>query len=340
MSLKMILQGGPLDGEQQLVQALNTTVGSIIFFSMPHYQSFSSGGTTVIDLGLEVEYKLISQGPPPVPANGDTWDSSWVFGFVPESYTAPPAAITPPVQPPVVSTAFISLAATSTLTAAGLASTGVYMTAETDLDVDGSTSVVWTDSTVTMVAGSTLTVEPEVSEILPPMVATASLNESYSTQVNLLTPEQQGFEGGTTGGWTASTGTLANSTAQHQSGTHCLAGTSTGGGLTFVGPGGGGANMAVPIDPNQTYYFSAWFRAATVARSIYWFIYWYDSSGTYINRTSNNPVLDSTTGWTQITYTTQPLPGSAYCGMQAYASGAAAGEVHYLDTAFMGVASS
>lgn len=173
---KMMLQGGPLDGKQQIVQALNTEIGSIIFFSLPHYQAFTPDGNTVVDLGLEVEYKLASQGPPP--GSSDTWVTSWVFNFVPESYVAPTAAITPPLTPPVVATAFISLAATTTVTVDGNASTGVYMTAETALDVEGDTSVIYTDSTVTMVAGSTLTVEPDELEILPPMVATAGLLET------------------------------------------------------------------------------------------------------------------------------------------------------------------
>ena len=50
MTMLMILAGGPLDGEKQICQALNTAIGSIIFFNVPNYQVFHTDNVTVLDL--------------------------------------------------------------------------------------------------------------------------------------------------------------------------------------------------------------------------------------------------------------------------------------------------
>jgi hypothetical protein len=114
--VKLMLQGGPLDGEQQIVLDIPRTPGSPITFNVPNNQTFAADGATLIDLGLQVTYTVAGQGPPPVIAAGDTWDTSWYLNFVPESYTPRP----PPVTPPVTTTTIFDTG----LTASAWAATG------------------------------------------------------------------------------------------------------------------------------------------------------------------------------------------------------------------------
>jgi hypothetical protein len=138
MTVMMMLQGGPLDGERQIVETLPTAPGSQMLFSLPHYQTFAADGTTVTDLGLEVIYSFLQAGPPPVPANGDTWDSSWVYQFVVEVYVTPPAPITPPVIPPVVGGNQVAMFVTGGLTVVASTLPGVRYVAESHMDVEGT----------------------------------------------------------------------------------------------------------------------------------------------------------------------------------------------------------
>jgi len=104
----MILQDGPLDGEQQICAALPTDSGSVMYFSLPSFQTFAEDGETVTSLGLTANYILVGEGPPPVPANGDTWDTSWVYTFAGEEFVPRPPPIPTPTPPPI-SLAFVSM---------------------------------------------------------------------------------------------------------------------------------------------------------------------------------------------------------------------------------------
>jgi hypothetical protein len=159
---------------------------------------------------------------------------------------------------------------------------------------------------------------------------------------NMLSAAQSSFEDGSTGGWgTGGDGAVANTTDQAYAGTHSLQGTCTqSGSITFTirdSPGQYPYFPVFPVYTATTYTFTAYTRAATTARNVYWFIYWYTPSGTYINRTNNSPAINSTTGWTLATYTTQPLAGAAFCFLTVYIP-CALSEVFYLDNVFMGAA--
>jgi hypothetical protein len=150
---------------------------------------------------------------------------------------------------------------------------------------------------------------------------------------NLLTPEQSSFEAGTTGGWTASNSTIANSTAQAYDGTHSLA-------VTAIG-GDGGTFLSIPsmaaagLFPQYTYNVTAWVRPNTTTRPVFIFIRYYDASNAILTTTSSSTVTE-TASWFQYTVTA-PAPATAVRMLcQVYISAMAAAEVHYIDFVSLG----
>jgi hypothetical protein len=94
-SVLMILQGGPLDGAEELVEMVPTDPGSKIFFSLPHFQFFDANGEYLYS-GLEATYELVGAGPTPDPSAGDYWDASWIFTYEGGVYQPPyPGAMYP-----------------------------------------------------------------------------------------------------------------------------------------------------------------------------------------------------------------------------------------------------
>jgi hypothetical protein len=163
------------------VEGINETIGSQIVFNIPNYQTFAPDGVTVIDLGLQVTYAVLQQGPGPNIAQGDTWDTSWILDFVAESYIPRPPPVTPPVTPPGLSPA-VWMGITSTLTVnADDPSPGVWMLdTESTLDVEAGTQTVgW--SSISMDAETTLIpVWTDWSSYSIAMGATAGLNVTPS----------------------------------------------------------------------------------------------------------------------------------------------------------------
>ena len=161
MSVKMILQDGPLDGEQQLVLDLPTAPGSMLTFTMPNYQFFDDTGDTVIAQGLQVVYAFLEQGPAPVPP-ADTWDTSWIYEFA-EEFFIPPPPFVPVPQPPQLPQLVSLEGDTGMVINASDPIPGVQMTGETDLEVDGDVTPQVGDATVTMSATTVLTAEQDVN---------------------------------------------------------------------------------------------------------------------------------------------------------------------------------
>jgi hypothetical protein len=140
MTVLMRLQGGPLDGEQQIVEMLPTTPGAQLFFNIPNYQTFdpSAPTETVIGVGLQAYYSLV--GPGAGPGTGDTWTSSWIFSFTGEAYVPTPPPLYPsggpPTPPPLV---WIMMSATTTLVPDSLpitTSSAVVLVGESAIDVE------------------------------------------------------------------------------------------------------------------------------------------------------------------------------------------------------------
>jgi hypothetical protein len=98
-SVMMILTGGPLDGEAELVEMVPTAPGSKMFFSLPFFQFFDADGNYLYS-GLEATYDLVGPGPDPNPGEGEYWDASWIFTFEGGSYQPPypPGAMYPAID--------------------------------------------------------------------------------------------------------------------------------------------------------------------------------------------------------------------------------------------------
>lgn len=147
----MMLEGGPLDGEIQVVEMLPTNVGDELFFNVPHFQTFDPNqpdAEVLVGQGLQAIYALSGQGP--APGAGDRWNTSWVFDFTGEVYIpTPPFLPTPPAVD-------VQLAQ-------------VWMTATTTLVPD--TIPVSTDPIVTMTAESVIEVDAEVTPVAAGTVA-------------------------------------------------------------------------------------------------------------------------------------------------------------------------
>lgn len=120
LPLLMILEGGPLDGSYQVVENLNTAVGTLVRFNVPNYQTFDPDqeAEVVLSQGLQAIYALVRQGPLPDavgnnPLWGDNWAFSWIFGFTGEAYVPPPS--TPLEPPPTQVWTWVIMGATTTL---------------------------------------------------------------------------------------------------------------------------------------------------------------------------------------------------------------------------------
>lgn len=160
----MVLEGGPLDGEEQLVNQLATDPGTVLWLSVPNYQSFHEDGETVIGLGCQAEYALVGQGPPP--SVGDTWDTSWVYDYVSESFVAPiPPFIEPPpsAQLPDVFVGLVSESFLTILDTGVDVEPGVQLVGESSLDVDADVTTPPPPITVDMEAVTVVTVDADVT---------------------------------------------------------------------------------------------------------------------------------------------------------------------------------
>lgn len=160
MSVKMILQDGPLDGEQQLVLDL-PAVGNDMVINLPNYQTFDPDGETVTGMGLQVTYVVVEEGPPPNPTQGDTWDSSWILEFVEESFVQPPPPVIPPSPPQQEQLVFLE-GDTGMVVNADDPSPGVQMTdTVTTMEIDADVTPMVGDAYVFMSAVTVLTAEPD-----------------------------------------------------------------------------------------------------------------------------------------------------------------------------------
>ena len=166
LPVMMILTGGPLDGESQIVEGLPTTIGSELTFNLPNFQTFDpeAEDEVVLAQGLQADYVLLRRGPDP--QAGDNWSSSWVFGFTGESFIPTPSTpATPPPSQPVALTQ-VWMSATSTLVPDTLpivttpAPTTVTMSAETTMEVDTTPTEA---GIVEMIGESVMTVQPDWS---------------------------------------------------------------------------------------------------------------------------------------------------------------------------------
>jgi hypothetical protein len=174
MAVKMILQGGPLDGDEQLVLDLNTTPGYEMQFNIPNYQTFAPDGESVVGLGLVVVYSFLEAGPGPVV--GDSWTSSSIYEFAGEFFVAPPGGVTPPSPMPLPPAVFMNVLSGMTINA-NAPSPGVQLAGVAGLEVAGTGTSIGS-TTVFLVAETVMVIMPPSAQYAVSMSATAGMNIS------------------------------------------------------------------------------------------------------------------------------------------------------------------
>jgi hypothetical protein len=326
----MILQGGPLDGEHQIIAGV-VDVGETMTFNLDTFQHFAADGVTVLQQGLIATYQVTGPGPAPVPP-GDTWTVSWYLGFVSAVYTTPvpPNVVVP--TPPQLSPS-VWMGAGTFMGISGDPSPGVALEGDTSLTVDG-VDTAWDFGSIVMTGETVLTViEVDWSTYQVALTASAgmNINAAEGVPINILSAQDSSFESAGTGDWAANTNcTIANSTAQAQQGTHSLAITSVAAGAMF-------ALMNTPVQGGFTYQASAYFRPATTARTVAISMEWFDAfnNNLGISQTTYSEVAGN---WVwAISVGTAP-PTATSVSLLLYVSGTgAAGETHYADNISLGI---
>lgn len=157
------------------------------------------------------------------------------------------------------------------------------------------------------------------------------VNVRHGTNAALLAGDASTFEG-STGGWSADTGTptFVRFTSQSRSGSASLAVTSTAAGAyAVIGP-------AFPVAPTQGCTAGTWSRAASTGRAHECGINWYSStdgtSGYISTSASSVDPTTVTTGWVNATVTdTAPTGANSGRVYAKWSSATGAGETQYLD---------
>ncbi|GAA1977480.1 hypothetical protein GCM10009798_43370 [Nocardioides panacihumi] len=156
------------------------------------------------------------------------------------------------------------------------------------------------------------------------MVTKNATNSFTTVRTNLVT--NPSFETNTTG-WSANNSTIARSTTVAFVGTACLA-------LTSASTAFAEAQtpaQAFPVTAGRDYTASLYSRAATQPRTAICILLWADASGAPIGFTTSGSATNSTSAWTRITSTATAPAGAAYASVWHRVTGAAVGEVHYID---------
>lgn len=158
----MILEGGPLDGEEQMVEMVPTTIGAQLRFNMPNFQTFDPTTDTevVTGLGLQAIYALVARGRDPGPA--DNWDSSWIFTFTGEAFVPVPDPLPQPGPSQPVAMAQVWMSATTTLVPDTLP-----ITSDPVVNLDGE-STMSIDAVVTPVQNGLIVMTGETSMSVTP----------------------------------------------------------------------------------------------------------------------------------------------------------------------------
>jgi hypothetical protein len=325
MAVKMILQDGPLAGEQQLVENLNTTPGYEMQFNIPNYQTFDAAGESVVGQGLVAVYSYL--GPGPAPGGSDTWTSSSIYEFTGEYFVQPPGPVTPPGPLPLPPAVFLNALSGMTVNADDPAA-GVQLVGLAGMTVDATTTSIGY-ATVALLAETVMSITRQSWSNVVSMSAQTTLQVTGSGPVNVLTAEDTSFEGGTTGDWTAALNcTIANSTAQAQDGTHSLAMTATAAGNMMVALPH--AVSGISVIPGTTYTFRCGFFPAAQVRSVVAYIQWYNAAGTNINQ-SQASATEVAGQWVSVNATGVAPAGAVTVDLQAMVSSAAINGVHYID---------
>lgn len=154
---------------------------------------------------------------------------------------------------------------------------------------------------------------------------TASGNISIDSGVGVIdgeVVEDKTFESGVDNMQNWFNTSIATTTAQAHSGSQSLEVTPSSAfwGIIEVLPG-------TTVTSGHQYHFSIWVRASTTPRTIGASIAW-EGVGTTTSFTS---IIDSTTGWTEMTLTAPAPAGATSVSFRMQSSTGAAGDIHYFD---------
>lgn len=148
---------------------------------------------------------------------------------------------------------------------------------------------------------------------------------------NKLTYNQATVETDTTGFGINLNCTIARDTSQYAQGVASLAATSVGAGnMQFLS---GSQNNRVPVTAGSTYTALVVSKAATVARSVFVELFWFNAQTSGFISSSPGVGINNSTGvWTQHSVTAIAPVGATYAAAYVTVTGAAgAGEIHYVD---------
>ena len=159
---------------------------------------------------------------------------------------------------------------------------------------------------------------------------TQSMTITAYGSINLLTANQSDLETDTTGWGGATNCTISRTTAQFKYNTASLQLSSTAAGTMTAATLGG--TSGVPVTVGQSYVAQAYFRSATVARSVSVTIDWYNGAS-FLSASVGSTVTSSTANYNTLASVVATAPASAtHASVKVTVASTAAGaEVHYVD---------
>lgn len=136
-------------------------------------------------------------------------------------------------------------------------------------------------------------------------------------------------------GYTGTNANIARVTTQHNTGVGAFSITAIAAGTAGAVDSGSGV-AGKPVVAGRAYRVPAWFKTAVTARICQLRVDWYNAAGAFLSQSVGpGTVADAAGAWTDFTQVFLAPAGAAFARRQFLVSGAAAGEVHYLDDADM-----
>lgn len=143
---------------------------------------------------------------------------------------------------------------------------------------------------------------------------------------NILSTEDSGFEGGTTGGYTVDATAIVNSTEQAFAGTHSLK-------INPTGPAPGVMTGHATCSPSTSYTATAkLFQAVTAGATANLRIFWWDASDAFLGLDTGANFTTTVGGWVSATPLTATSPAGAAKASVNVQVVAGAGNYTYLDS--------
>lgn len=267
-------------------------------------------------------------------ADGDPQKSFRVKVYSAAQYGA--AGFSPDTSTPVWDSGVVSGAGTSIQIGQALTNGTTYQAyVEASQDFNGSTWFsAWANSSATAMA----LVTPAAPALTVASDSTVPNLRNVLTVVgnlNLLSADDSSLDT-TIGSWVNDVNaTVARTTAQAAYGVGALSMTAASAATMSAHSGQGASGTRVVA--GATYTFLASFRAAATPRTVKVGARWYDRSGTVIGTvTYGTGAADTTSGWTEVSYTAAAPTNAVYVSVVVQVTSPANAEVHYVDKIMAG----